>query len=673
VDTLLSVVLSNAAITAVLAVIVTVYGRISRRPALVHSLWLIVLLKLLTPPLWPVSIAWPVRSQEDQVRTESSALESSVLPQPTDTVPPTTRTVEKVNRVPDETVASDVAAAQLPGPIPPSPKAPSAASPPSLPEPSNPGAASTFSPLSGQAWLVTIWFSGSACWFALAGCRLYRFQRVLCFTQRAPAKVRERARYLAERLGLRCCPGVWVVPAPISPLLWALAGQPRLLVPTALLERLTEEQWDTLLAHELAHLRRRDHWVRILELACLGLYWWHPAVWWARRQLREAEEQCCDAWVVWALPGAAETYATALIEAVTYLSGARSALPLAASGIGAMHLLKRRLNMIMRGTTPRSLSAVGSLAVLGLAALLLPLCPTLARTQQHSGAATQQAPGGAATSTERLERGAETSGPGAGADAQEQPFYGAAAGSASGGSSAGRRFQSAPFGGIAYEGTTHPETVEDAQDEVDLLRVQLELRQAERREAQARLAAAKRQQQRLSNLRNQGSVGADEVEHATTELEVQEARLHAKDAQIKEAELRLRQAERRLARLRQQAPRTSERRRGGMGGPPGAPTGPSTASPGGLAPPAGGGTMRPPGVSSGTRSSAAQGFGSGGGGGLGGGFSGSGAFGGMGFGPGNPSAYEHRLAEMEKKLETLIAEVKALRHERRPENAPSKP
>ena len=68
-DTLLYAVLSNAAVTAVLAVMVTGFGRISRRPALVHSLWIIVLLKLLTPPLWPVSLSWLVRSQEGPVLT----------------------------------------------------------------------------------------------------------------------------------------------------------------------------------------------------------------------------------------------------------------------------------------------------------------------------------------------------------------------------------------------------------------------------------------------------------------------------------------------------------------------------------------------------------------------------------------------------------------------------
>ena len=50
----------------------------------------------------------------------------------------------------------------------------------------------------------------------------------------------------------------------------------------------------------------------------------------------------------------------------------------------------------------------------------------------------------------------------------------------------------------------------------------------------------------------------------------------------------------------------------------------------------------------------------------------SGGLGGMDVGPGNAAAYEHRLAEVEKKLQTLIDEVKALRQERRPENPPAK-
>jgi hypothetical protein len=86
---------------------------------------------------------------------------------------------------------------------------------------------------------------------------------------------------------------------------------------------------------------------------------------------------------VWALGGAGRPYALALLQAVAFFSQARPALPATASGVGQVTHLRRRLTMIMQGTTPRSLSRTGLLAVLGLGLLLLPALP---------GAA-QQAPG----------------------------------------------------------------------------------------------------------------------------------------------------------------------------------------------------------------------------------------------------------------------------------------
>ena len=160
-------------------------------------------------------------------------------------------------------------------------------------------------------------------------------------------------------------------------MLWAIAGPPRLLVPADLLGLLNDEQLDTLLVHELAHLRRRDHWVRILEFVVMGLYWWHPVVWYARRELREAEEQCCDAWVVSTLPDAGRTYASALLDTLDFLSTAQAAVPPLASGLGQIADLKRRLTMIMRGNTPRSLTWPGCLAVVALGLTFLPMLPAL--------------------------------------------------------------------------------------------------------------------------------------------------------------------------------------------------------------------------------------------------------------------------------------------------------
>ena len=55
-ESLVHAMLSNAVAVAVLAVLVAIIGRACRRPALIHGLWLVVMLKLVTPPVVPVSL-----------------------------------------------------------------------------------------------------------------------------------------------------------------------------------------------------------------------------------------------------------------------------------------------------------------------------------------------------------------------------------------------------------------------------------------------------------------------------------------------------------------------------------------------------------------------------------------------------------------------------------------
>jgi beta-lactamase regulating signal transducer with metallopeptidase domain len=229
-----------------------------------------------------------------------------------------------------------------------------------------------------------VWLTGSLAWFTLAALRTFRFHRMLRYARPAPNEVREEAKRWACGLGMRSAPAVWFVPGRVSPLLWWLGGRPHLYLPSELWPTLDVYQRTALLLHELAHLRRGDQWVRLMEMITTSLYWWHPILWLARHELREAEEQCCDAWVVWALPGAGRNYALALVETLDFLSETRTPLPAAASGLGQVRNLRRRLSMIMRGTTPRRMGWVGFVAVLGAAALLLPLVPTLAQDPPSS-------------------------------------------------------------------------------------------------------------------------------------------------------------------------------------------------------------------------------------------------------------------------------------------------
>src|SRR5262249_36310121 len=113
------------------------------------------------------------------------------------------------------------------------------------------------------------------------------------------------------------------------------------------------------------------------------LYWWLPIAWYARRRLRESEEQCCDAWVVAFLPGSGKTYANAILDTLDFLATVQGRFPPLASGLGQVTDLKRRLRMIMTGTTPRALGWRGFAAVVTLGLLVLPLLPAWVQSEEQ--------------------------------------------------------------------------------------------------------------------------------------------------------------------------------------------------------------------------------------------------------------------------------------------------
>jgi beta-lactamase regulating signal transducer with metallopeptidase domain len=399
-DTLVHAVWSNALVATGLALLAAVVGRFCRSPALVHSLWLLVLIKLVSPPLTGVQVPLPATAMSRFAVQEARQVSVQTRPskEDGDSCPGTPEGSEGAIAFEDLDLDSILAEDESDDPS----FALGDASMESVAVPLVPEAAPRDAfgtdrfpkgparwPDASALFVIVAGAGATVCW-SLAWLRILRLHRLIGAMRPASREEQVRAESVAERLGLRRVPVVSLVPGSVPPMLWTLGGRARVLVPSELWPTLDENQKTALLMHELAHLKRKDHWVRWLDLFVVGLYWWHPAVWWARRGLREAEEQCCDAWVVWAMPRGARTYASALLAALDFVSGAldadSAATPAAVGRKGHVSFLKRRVRMIVTARTPKGMSWAGRLGVIGLASLILPLAPSWSQTpdEDHS-------------------------------------------------------------------------------------------------------------------------------------------------------------------------------------------------------------------------------------------------------------------------------------------------
>jgi uncharacterized protein (TIGR03435 family) len=117
--------------------------------------------------------------------------------------------------------------------------------------------------------------------------------------------------------------------------------RPVVLLPVAAMAGLTPGQVQAILAHELAHVRRHDAAVNLLQAVVETLLFYHPAVWWVSVRIRIEREHCCDD-VALDVSGDALGYASALAELESRRAG-EPALVLAATGGSLVERVRRVL------------------------------------------------------------------------------------------------------------------------------------------------------------------------------------------------------------------------------------------------------------------------------------------------------------------------------------------
>src|ERR1039458_33152 len=136
--------------------------------------------------------------------------------------------------------------------------------------------------------------------------------------------------------------------------------RPVVLLPVSCLTGLSPEQIKAVLCHELAHVRRHDYLVSVVQSVIETVLFYHPAVWWVSKQVRRERECCCDQLAV-GVGGNVLAYARAL----SYLEENRASFPEFVLGANG-GVLKMRIKRLLRGKPDVEGSPVAALVALAM-------------------------------------------------------------------------------------------------------------------------------------------------------------------------------------------------------------------------------------------------------------------------------------------------------------------
>jgi beta-lactamase regulating signal transducer with metallopeptidase domain len=230
--------------------------------------------------------------------------------------------------------------------------------------------------LTTATWLMIVWAAGFLVFWGIIGARYAWLARE---TRSAPALEEGPVRVLLEQIAIDFrvarVPELVTTTRATGPFLFGVL-RPRIVLPQRLIDELDQPELRAVLTHELVHWKRRDTWIGWLQLAAQSLYWFHPFVWWANRQLRHERECACDETVLRMGRIAPESYGESIVRLLT-LSRGRSLA--AGSLVGVFERgskLQERLEQIMSyKPAERRRGWASGLSLAVFAIVFLPMAP----------------------------------------------------------------------------------------------------------------------------------------------------------------------------------------------------------------------------------------------------------------------------------------------------------
>lgn len=166
--------------------------------------------------------------------------------------------------------------------------------------------------------------------------------------------------------------------------------RPVILLPMTL-SGLSPEQVEMILAHELAHIRRHDFLVNLMQTVVETLLFYHPAVWWISGCIRVEREHCCDDAAV-AVCGNALQYARALTRLEELRAENPTQLAVAANGGSLLDRIRRVAGIRGEASAPARWAAGAALLSVIAVLLIVPSLPLFARNETPKAPAPPAAP-----------------------------------------------------------------------------------------------------------------------------------------------------------------------------------------------------------------------------------------------------------------------------------------
>ena len=306
-------------LVAIVAVIASFVG--NRRPHLAYLLWLLVAVKCVTPPLVgsPTSVFSMVRSDS---HTPASG---NQLPSNADLETGFTEAAF-TNFGRESAMNRDF---------------------PMIHNESPPAIEAMKSPVwDWKSLVVFAWGCGALFYVAYLAMHWWRFQRIVSHGKTPEGVVARIYNELIRESKFRHPPKLIQVEEPFGP---AVVGCfiPKIILPSRLVEEASESELQSILYHELSHVRRGDVWMAWLQVAAGTVWWFHPFIWYANRQIVRWREASCDEEVIARLSIQPRRYADALLRV---LEARIQPFPAMQIGMAVGESTERRLVRLMKRT-----------------------------------------------------------------------------------------------------------------------------------------------------------------------------------------------------------------------------------------------------------------------------------------------------------------------------------